>query len=93
MRQSRALQLRGERAADGDREAVAERAGVGLHARDLGAVRVAVERGQRRHERLELGAREEAAVRERRVQRAGAVALAQDEAVALRVASGRAGRR
>jgi hypothetical protein len=79
-----AQQFRGQRAADRDREAVAEWAGVRLHARDLGAVRVAVERRQRGRERLERGPREEAAQRERGVERAGRVALAKDAAIAFR---------
>ena len=43
-----------ERGADGDRQAVAERAGVGLDAGDLVAVRVAVQQRERLHVGVEV---------------------------------------
>ena len=62
VRQVGAVHLRGERHADGDRQAVAERPGVGLDARHL-AIRMAVEHRQRLHVGGELLAREEAGAR------------------------------
>jgi hypothetical protein len=60
---------------------VAERPGVGLDARHLVAIRVAVQRRERFGESREFFRRNETAHREYRVQRRGTVALAQDEAI------------
>ena len=66
-----------------DREALAERAGRRLEARQAGHVRVALEPAVARVERGELLDREVAAQRHRHVQADGRVALREDEPVAL----------
>src|SRR5215471_1601580 len=62
-----------------------ERPRAGLDARDLACVRMTVEPRERLHEVRELVFREEAAARQRDVESRRTVALAQDEAVPLRV--------
>ena len=79
----RAIDAGGERGADGDGQAVAERAGVGLDAGQLVAIRVAVQPRQRRHEGVELGLGKEAGGGERGVEDRRAVALAEDAAIAI----------
>src|SRR5215475_2607787 len=67
--------------ADRDRKSVPEWSGVGLDTRDLYPVWMTVECGKRLCEGVQLGEWEEAAVGQCGVQRAGAVAFAEDEPV------------
>ena len=81
-----AVHLPGDGDADRDRQAVAERPGIGLDAGNVVAVRMAVQLRQRLHVGGQHIERDEAGLGQRRVERAGAVALAQDEAVAAGIA-------
>ena len=82
----RAIELGRGGHADRDRQAVAERPGVRFDAGDLVAIGVAVQLRQRPHVGVELLRRKEPALGERGVQRRRRVALAQDEAIAVRIA-------
>ena len=78
----RMIELGGNRHADAHGQPMPERAGVGFHPRHLGAVGVAVEARMRLEEGLDLLLRDETLLRERDIERAGGMPLAQDEAVA-----------
>ena len=82
----RLVDLPGDGDADGDRQAVAERAGVGLDAGDIVAVGMAVEHRHRLHVGREPIERDEAGFSERRIERAARMALAEDQPVAAGVA-------
>ncbi len=82
MRQAALVHLRRERHADGDRQSVAERPGIGFDARHLAAIGVAIEHRQWLHVGVELLARDEPGLGKRRVEGRRGVPLAQHEAVA-----------
>src|SRR5262249_51719147 len=73
---------RRQRHAEPDRQAVAQGAGAGLDARRDG-LGMAAQNGVEAAEAVELLEREEAAVGEHGIEREAAMALAQDEAIAL----------
>ena len=77
--------LRGDRASNPDRKTVAEWPGVCFDARHLPPVRMTVQRRERLHERRKVTDREKAAQGERRIERRGAMALAEDKSVPLRL--------
>src|SRR5581483_46262 len=77
------LHARGERHPDADRQSVAKRAGRGLDAWNLAALRMAAEDAVDAAEGVELFGLDETLVGEQRVEREAAVALAEDAAVAL----------
>ena len=79
-----AADLAGDRHADRDRHAVAERPGIGLDAGQVVAVGVAVQSRQRAHIGRQQVTRKVARFGKGGVEGAGAVALAHDEAVAVR---------